>query len=131
MRYSPATLWAIVSAYVELGGGLLFAAGLLTPIVAALLFAQSLVIVLRIHLPKGFWNSKGGIEFPLQLLAGALLIMLSGPGVFSLDAVLGIEASGELRLLAATGAILGVLVALASGRFGAPRAGPPATTKAQ
>ncbi len=130
MRYSPATFWAIVSAYVELAGGLLFAAGLLTPLVAALLFAQSLVIVLRVHLPKGFWNSKGGIEFPLQLLAGSLLLMRGGPGVFSLDAALGIEASGGLRLLAATGAILGVLLALASSRFGAPLANPPPTTRA-
>ena len=131
MRYSPATFWAIVSAYVELAGGLLFAAGLLTPLVAALLFAQSLVIVVRVHLPKGFWNSKGGIEFPLQLLAGSLLITLGGAGVFSLDAALGIEASGGLRLLVAAGAVLGVLLALASSRFGAPRADPPPTTRAR
>ena len=116
MRYSPATFWAIVSAYVELVGGLLFAAGLLTPLVAALLFAQALVIVLRVHLPNGFWNSKGGIEFPLQLLAGSALILLGGPGLFSLDAALGLEAGGGLRVLAAVGAIVGVLLAVASTR---------------
>ena len=131
MRYSPATFWAIVSAYVELAGGALFAAGLLTPVAAALLVAQSLVIVLRVHLPKGFWNSKGGIEFPLQLLAGSLLILLGGPGVFSLDAVLGIEANGGLRLLAAAGAILGALLALASTRSGGPLADAPPAAKAR
>jgi putative oxidoreductase len=125
MRYSPTGFWAVVSAYIELAGGLLFAAGLLTPLVAALLVAQSLVIVLRVHLPKGFWNAKGGIEFPLQLLTGSFLITLSGPGAFSLDGALGIEASGGLRLLAAVGAILGVLLALGSSRFGAPRADAP------
>lgn len=131
MRYSPATFWAIISAYVELAGGLLFAAGLLTPLAAALLFAQSLVIVLRVHLPKGFWNSKGGVEFPLQLLTGSFLIALGGPGLFSLDAGLGIEASGGLRLLAAAGAILGVFLALASSRVGATAADAPAAPKAR
>lgn len=119
MRFSPTKFWAGVSAYVELAGGLLFAAGLLTPFAAALLFAQALVIVFRVHLPKGFWNSKGGIEFPLQLLAGSLLIMLAGPGALSLDGALGVRADEGLRLLAAVGAILGLLLALASTRFGA------------
>ena len=118
MRFSPTKFWAGVSAYVELAGGLLFAAGLLTSLAAALLFAQSLVIVFRVHLPKGFWNSKGGIEFPLQLLAGAALIVLGGPGAFSLDAALGLHAGDEVRLLAVAAAILGVLLALATTRLG-------------
>jgi putative oxidoreductase len=129
MRFSPVTFWAIVSTYVELAGGFLFAVGLFTPLVAALLSAQSLVIVIRVHLPRGFWNSTGGIEFPLQLLAGAFLITLSGAGMFSLDSALGIKPSGEFRLLAAAGAILGTLLALGSSRFGAPLAdAPPAKT---
>ncbi len=118
MRFSPSRFWAVVSAYVELAGGLLFAAGLLTSPAAALLFAQSLVIVFRVHLPKGFWNSKGGVEFPLQLLAGSALIVLGGPGLLSLDAALGIRAGDEVRLLAVAGAIVGVLLALASTRLG-------------
>jgi len=131
MRYSPATFWAIVSAYVELAGGLLFAVGMLSPFVAALLSAQSLVIVLRVHLPKGFWSSKGGIEFPLQLLAGSFLITLGGPGVLSLDAAFRIDAGGGLRVLAAAGALVGVIIALASSRFGAPRADAASATKAR
>ena len=37
-----------------------------------------LVIILKVHWQKGFWNSKGGFEFPLSLLAGALGILLIG-----------------------------------------------------
>ena len=80
MGLRPAPLWAALSAGVELVGGLLFATGSLTPIAAALLVAQSAYIVRRVHRPKWFWNKNGGIEFPLQLLAGSLLIAASGPG---------------------------------------------------
>ena len=63
MRIRPAGFWAFVSMAVELVGGLLFVLGLLTPLVTALLVAQSVVIIVQVHLAKGFWNRNGGIEF--------------------------------------------------------------------
>lgn len=117
MRFAPAQFWAVVSAYVELLGGLSFAAGLLTAIGSALLFAQALVIVFRVHLPKGFWNRNSGVEFPLQLLAGSALVLLGGPGALSVDAALALRIDAGLRLLIAALAVLGVLLAVASARL--------------
>src|SRR3989442_3957893 len=59
----PARFWGAVSALNEVVSGPLLALGLLTPIAAAFLVAQSLYIVIRAHLPRGFWVGKGGVEF--------------------------------------------------------------------
>src|SRR6185295_15495912 len=70
MGFRPARLFGPVSASVELVGGLLLAAGFLAPIVAAILVAQTVVIIGKVHLQHGFFNSKSGIEFPLVLGVG-------------------------------------------------------------
>jgi putative oxidoreductase len=74
MGLRPPGFWALVSTAAELGGGVLLAVGLVTPLATAALIAQSVVIVGLVHLPKGFWNSKGGIEFPLSLAAGVVAL---------------------------------------------------------
>src|SRR5512142_2747392 len=63
MGMRPVAFWAVISVWVEVLGGLLLAIGFLTPIAAAALVGQSIVILLHVHLPKGFWNRVGGIEF--------------------------------------------------------------------
>ena len=70
MRFHPAPLWTLASVGAELVGGVLIAIGLFTPLAASLLIGQSVVIILKVHLPNGFWNKAGGIEFPLALAAG-------------------------------------------------------------
>jgi putative oxidoreductase len=85
MSVRPPRLWAIVSSLNEFGGGLLLAIGLLTPLAAAVLVAQSVVIIARVHWAKGFWNTKGGYEYPLVLGAVALGLAFTGPGAWSLD----------------------------------------------
>lgn len=85
MGVRPARLWANLSAMNELAGGLLLALGLLTPLAAAVLVSQSAVIIARMHWAKGFWNTKGGYEYPLVLGAAALGLAFSGPGGWSLD----------------------------------------------
>ena len=62
MGLRPAGFWALVSTAAELGGGVLLAVGLLTPVATAALIAQSLVIVGLVHLPKGFWKLSGPRE---------------------------------------------------------------------
>lgn len=86
----PGRTWALVSALVEFGGGLLVAAGLVTPIVALVVAGNLLVAILTVHVSKGFWNQAGGFEYPLALLAGMVAISLVGPGPASLDALLGL-----------------------------------------
>ena len=47
------------------------------------------MIILKVHLPNGFWNKAGGVEFALSLAAGVLAILGIGPGGFSLDHLIG------------------------------------------
>jgi len=88
MGLRPAPLWAMVSMAAELVGGLALALGFLTPLTAAALVAQGLVMVLRAHWPAGFWNANKGYEFPLSLLGGSLAVLFTGPGAWALDAAL-------------------------------------------
>jgi len=99
MGFRPAHYWALLSAGVELACGIAFAIGFLTPIAAAALIGHATVIILKVQLPRGFWNSKGGVEFPLSLLGGLLGILLIGPGGLSIDGFLhlGLMSEGWVR----------------------------------
>ena len=94
MGMRPAAFWAWVSAFAELAGGIAFAFGFLLPVVAGALTVQMGVAIARAHWGKGFWNSKGGIEFPFTLGAIAVINGLADPGAYSLDRTLGLPAMG-------------------------------------
>ncbi|MDX6451553.1 MAG: putative oxidoreductase [Gaiellaceae bacterium] len=66
-------------------GGLLFAAGFLTPLAALLLASSMLVAIGSVHWRQGFWNTNQGYEFNLVLLAVPVAIAATGPGRFSVD----------------------------------------------
>ena len=91
MRLRPASGWAWTSAIAEFVGGLALAAGFLFPIPTAAIAASMLVAIALVHLPKGFFNNKGGYEFNLSVLAAVVALALTGPGAVSLDAVLGVH----------------------------------------
>ena len=86
--------WAWVSSFSELAGGIAFAFGFFLPPVAAALTIQMGVAIERAHWGKGFWNSKGGIEFPFTLGAVAAISGIADPGAYSLDRALGLPAMG-------------------------------------
>ena len=110
MGFRPIGLFAGLSVGAELLGGLLLAFGMLTPLAAAILVAQSVVIVIKVHAPSGFWNKSSGIEFPLTLGTAALVLGLTGPGAVSFDAVEGLAPSDTVRIvLAIAGLICGVI----------------------
>jgi putative oxidoreductase len=88
--YRPAWLWAGLVILGELGGGLSLAFGLLTPLGAAGAVGAMVMAIAKAHWKNGFWNSKRGLEFPLQLLAIGAAIGIAGPGTFSLDGLLAI-----------------------------------------
>ncbi len=118
MGFRPARLFALVSALVELVGGLFLAAGFLTPLVAAVLVAQTVVIIGQVHLSHGFFNAKSGIEFPLLLGIGAAAVGLGGPSALSLDATLGLVIDPTARAaLELAGLVVG-LIMLAIPRLG-------------
>jgi putative oxidoreductase len=121
MGWRPARLWAVISVAAELVAGLLLAVGFLTPLAAGALIGQSVVIVFSVHWPKGFWNAKGGWEFPISLAAGAIAICLTGPGAISIDAALGLAFAEPIRLGLAVLGLLGGVGALAVKRLVAPK----------
>ena len=94
MGMRPPWFWAWVSAFAELAGGIAFALGLVVPIVAAALTVQMGVAIARAHWAKGFWNTKGGIEFPFTLGAVAAINGVADPGAYSLDRALGLPVIG-------------------------------------
>jgi putative oxidoreductase len=110
MGFRPIGLFTTLSIGAELVGGLLLAFGFLTPVAAATLAAQSVVIILKVHAPSGFWNKNGGIEFPLVLGLGAVALGLTGAGAFSVDLISGFELSDSVRVaLVIAGLAAGVL----------------------
>jgi putative oxidoreductase len=125
MGFRPARLFAVLSIAAELVGGLAVALGFLAVPAAAVLVAQSVVIVVHAHLPKGFFSKSGGIEFPLVLGVGALTVGLMTAGALSLDAVLRIAFSPSVRLaLMGLGLIAGVVAVVVPRAITAP-ARPP------
>lgn len=82
---SPAVM-AVAAGLCELGGGLLLAAGLLTPLAALALCVVMLNAIVTVVWPKGF---LGGYEFELTLLTVALAVVATGPARLSLDRALG------------------------------------------
>ena len=94
MGLRPVRFWAYISAFAELAGGLAFALGLLVPVVAAALTVQMGVAIARAHWAKGFWNTRGGLEFPFTLGAVAFSAGVADPGAYSLDRALGLPIFG-------------------------------------
>ena len=130
MRIRPAVPWAWMSALAEFLGGLGLAVGLLTPLPSLAIAGAMLVAIALVHWPRGFWSTKGGYEFNLSILAAIAAIALTGPGAYSLDAVLRIRFLPEpITLIVGTVLVLvGVGVALGTR---APAPAPAPESKAQ
>lgn len=80
----PGMLMAILAGAGELVGGLLLAAGVLTPIGAALIVITMLVSIFTVHGKNGYWATEGGFEYNLVLIAVAIGVALIGPGSYVL-----------------------------------------------
>jgi len=121
---------AIAGAGTELAGGAMIAAGALTPVAAAGLIGTMLTAIRTVHLPNGFWNSDGGYEFNLALIAGLLALVDGGPGEPSVDAALGIDDTGSGWALAALAAGAAGAAAVTQLGAGPQQPGPEAARQA-
>lgn len=86
----PASL-ALVTALIELGGGLLLALGLATRFAAGAVTVMMAVAVFHVHLGNGYFWMSGGYEYPLMWGLLAFSFVLRGGGRYSLDAKIGYE----------------------------------------
>jgi putative oxidoreductase len=103
---TPGRQMAILAGVGELVGGALLAVGLLTPLSAALLSAVLLTAAWTAHRAAGIWIAEGGYEYNLVLITGLFALTAVGPGEWSLDNSLGIDANGTGWALAELGAAL-------------------------
>ena len=129
IRFRPALLMALGAGLAEFAGGVLLATGLFTPLAAVAIAIVMLNAIATIHWPNGLWNSNGGYEYNLVILAAVAAIATTGPGRFALDTAVGWadNISGlwwGVGVLAA--AALVSAVTLAAGRRAAPLANLPA-----
>src|SRR5439155_21648317 len=72
--FRPGRLWALLAGLGELGGGVLFALGLLSPLGGLAIAAAMFVAIVRVHGPNGPWAQNNGFEYPLVLLAIGLVV---------------------------------------------------------
>ena len=73
-------LFSPIVALVEFFGGIAILLGFLTRPAALLIAIDMLVAILMVHAPKGFFVSKGGLEFAFVNLCMALFLLFNGPG---------------------------------------------------
>lgn len=69
--------------------------GLWTRISSVFVAITMMVAVLAVHLSGGFFASNKGFEYPLTLAAMAIALLFTGPGKFSIDALLSRRSSVE------------------------------------
>ncbi|MBW8769223.1 MAG: DoxX family protein [Gemmatimonadetes bacterium] len=105
LGFAPGRLFAIAASAGELASGLLVAFGLLGPIGPALMLSVMIVAAGSVHWENGLFAASNGIELPLLYAAGAVGLALAGPGIYSLDALLGLASLWTPKLIVATLAI--------------------------
>lgn len=88
--YRPGALWAPAISLTQLVGGPLLALGLFTRPVAAVVLVFLLVSnIERWRVGRYFWNQLG-LEYTLMWTIATFYVLISGPGPYSLDRLLGI-----------------------------------------
>ena len=90
----PARHQARAAALSETIGGGLTAAGFLSPLGPAMVTGTMAVAISKVHGKNGVWNTGGGYEYNLTLMAAVFALAAEGPGPVSLDGLLGKQRSG-------------------------------------
>jgi putative oxidoreductase len=107
--FRPGRLFATAAAVGEVVSGLLVTLGFLGPVGPALMLAV-MIVAASTHWQNGLFATNNGYELALLYGAGAAALALTGPGRFSLDALLGLSS-----LSAPAIGVIALLVAIAGG----------------
>ncbi|GAA0592001.1 DoxX family protein [Kribbella sandramycini] len=118
MGFRPGKVNAALAGLGETGGGLLIALGLLTPL-GGLAALATMLVAGSVH-KRTFFALNEGFELSALYALGAVVVILGGPGAYSVDAALGYPlaatwipfAALAVAVVAALGAISGRKAAL-------------------
>jgi putative oxidoreductase len=87
MGFVPGKQSALAAGLGEAGGGVLIALGLATPAAGAAA-AGTMIPAAAVHVSSGFFATGGGYEYPALLGVSTAALALTGPGDWSVDALL-------------------------------------------
>lgn len=87
--FRPGRFFAALAAGTEVLSGALLTLGFLGPVGPALMISVMIVAAVSMHWRNGIFAANNGIEVPLLYGVIAAALLLTGPGIYSLDAVLG------------------------------------------
>ena len=113
----PGRPMAVLAVTCEGTGAVLVAAGLATPLGAAILAGTMLVAGGALTMVKRIvWNAAGGGEYPLMLATFAIVLGFAGPGRWSVDEAIGAPWVAHSNAAAAvTGVVVVALAVVAAG----------------
>jgi putative oxidoreductase len=116
--FRPGRTFAAAASVSEIAAGVLLVLGFLGPIGPALLLSVMIVAAVSVHWNHGQFAATNGIEVPLLYATGGQTLALTGPGAYSLDAVLGLDRlwSPGLEWAALGAGVLAAVVNLAARR---------------
>ncbi|MHA7984428.1 DoxX family protein [Rathayibacter sp. CAU 1779] len=117
----PAKLQARAAGLAETAGGAALALGVATPFASAGLIATMITAIRKVHAKNGIWNSNGGAEFNVVMIAAAALLA-ERPGKASVDGAFGRSKWGTgWAIFALVAGALGSVLAIEAGKRLAPR----------
>ena len=90
LGFRPGRFYAAAASLGEIVGGVLLVLGFLGPIGPAITLGVMIVAAVSVHWKNGIFATSNGIELPLLYAGAAVALAFTGPGRFSVDALLGL-----------------------------------------